>query len=853
MVRTFRLASLLLLTVISLPQVKAQVGISTHDTSVVSGTKFALPVYVDSSLTGKGVTSYQLQISYNTYYMAFDTVIVSGSLTQTLGSADFNILSPGTLTLAAAGSTPLAGKGILVYLRFRLLNPGDVSVSFSGGTSSNFLNEGDPPVILSAGAIHIAPALTLQIYPAGALLAVGDQVQFNAYSGTGAYHWWLTNPAVASIDSSGLLTARHVGFTKVIARDDAGTIDTAGGSIEVRPFRLFIRDTSNTQGQTLNVPLCTTDLSGLNVTSGFFQVQFNPSIITPTGVIQGGTLLSSYPAPAFNLAAGGMANISFAGSTPLNGSGILLYLQCKVSKENSGYSIIAPANILFNEDLAGDSTSATFQAISLTSFTLSPATAKIIVGDTLRFTPFGGTPPYSWSTSDSTVATISAGGLLTALKSGTISVRAADIYGGNGSAFPIEIYAARVSLADTVAVIGDTVDVPVALSPVTPSMHVQSLQSTIAFDSSVVHLLGLISNGSITASWAYSTNVSGNQIAVAAAGSSSLTTAGILFKLRFVVPPYAALGAVSNLTIVQFLLNEGAPTVMLVNGSIRASSVGLPAPPSGLTAAAVSSGRIDLTWRDNATNETGYIVDRRTDTLSNWAAVANLSANTTSVSDYGVADGSKYYYSVYSVNFAGNSSMSNVASAVTPMQPPTNLTVQQLSGAVVGLTWQDNSSSENGYYIERKLGTAGVYAVIDSVPTNASTYSDTSGMPGNTYFYRVRGYNGFIRSGYSNEVNMTITGVKSSGTIPDRFDVLQNYPNPFNPATTITYQLPLNCFVTMKIYDMLGKEVQTLVNRHETAGIHTAVFFASSLPSGVYLCRMQAGNYVGIRKLILMK
>ena len=85
------------------------------------------------------------------------------------------------------------------------------------------------------------------------------------------------------------------------------------------------------------------------------------------------------------------------------------------------------------------------------------------------------------------------------------------------------------------------------------------------------------------------------------------------------------------------------------------------------------------------------------------------------------------------------------------------------------------------------------------------------------------------------------------------FRLLQNYPNPFNPATAIEYQIPELSFVTIKIYNVLGKEVATLVNEEKPAGFYNFEFDASSLTSGIYFCRLQAGSFVATKKMVLMK
>ncbi len=86
-----------------------------------------------------------------------------------------------------------------------------------------------------------------------------------------------------------------------------------------------------------------------------------------------------------------------------------------------------------------------------------------------------------------------------------------------------------------------------------------------------------------------------------------------------------------------------------------------------------------------------------------------------------------------------------------------------------------------------------------------------------------------------------------------KFTLHQNYPNPFNPITVIRYQLSNNSEVTLKVYDVLGNEVATLVNEYKTAGGYEAEFDASNLPSGTYFYRLQAGEYTETKKLILIK
>ena len=102
-----------------------------------------------------------------------------------------------------------------------------------------------------------------------------------------------------------------------------------------------------------------------------------------------------------------------------------------------------------------------------------------------------------------------------------------------------------------------------------------------------------------------------------------------------------------------------------------------------------------------------------------------------------------------------------------------------------------------------------------------------------------------------------ITSVKQHGSdIPREYTLRQNYPNPFNPSSTISYSLPQKTFVTLKLYDLLGREVRTIVNGEQEPGNHSRIVDASAeggLPSGVYFYRLQAGKFTDSKKMVLLK
>ena len=92
--------------------------------------------------------------------------------------------------------------------------------------------------------------------------------------------------------------------------------------------------------------------------------------------------------------------------------------------------------------------------------------------------------------------------------------------------------------------------------------------------------------------------------------------------------------------------------------------------------------------------------------------------------------------------------------------------------------------------------------------------------------------------------------------MPTSYALGQNYPNPFNPTTTIKYDIPAEGsqhVVTLKVYDIIGREVATLVNETKDAGSYQVTFNANKLASGVYFYRLQSGNYSSVKKLVLLR
>jgi len=146
---------------------------------------------------------------------------------------------------------------------------------------------------------------------------------------------------------------------------------------------------------------------------------------------------------------------------------------------------------------------------------------------------------------------------------------------------------------------------------------------------------------------------------------------------------------------------------------------------------------------------------------------------------------------------------------------------------------------------------------VDDTTLTTTSRSVSSLALNTTYYWRVRSKNAAGYSAYSAARSFktirTTAVEKLDGSIPSDYALSQNYPNPFNPTTTIRYDIPANGWVTLKVYDILGREVATLVNGMESPGYKEVNFNANKLPSGIYFYRLTAGTFTETRKLVLMK
>jgi GH25 family lysozyme M1 (1,4-beta-N-acetylmuramidase) len=203
--------------------------------------------------------------------------------------------------------------------------------------------------------------------------------------------------------------------------------------------------------------------------------------------------------------------------------------------------------------------------------------------------------------------------------------------------------------------------------------------------------------------------------------------------------------------------NAGGSSALSAQASAT-TPLAAPAAPSGLTATAASSSQINLSWTDNSSTESGFIVARSTVSGGPYTDVLTLGANVTSASNTGLSASTTYYYVVRAYNATGSSANTAQASATTLAAVPTapsGLTATAFSSSQINLAWTDNSSTEANFIVARSTTVGGPYTDLPALAANTTSYGDTGLATSTTYYYVVRASNASGSSANSAEASAT--------------------------------------------------------------------------------------------------
>ena len=298
----------------------------------------------------------------------------------------------------------------------------------------------------------------------------------------------------------------------------------------------------------------------------------------------------------------------------------------------------------------------------------------------------------------------------------------------------------------------------------------------------------------------------------------------------------ALLKKVCNITFTNNFIGGGTGGIIIVNGTQYNS------PANGFTV--VEQNPDTATALDQTINGIDY-------TFSGWYEGTTLiSTQKTYVFHPG-------NHATYTAKFVG-----------TPNHNITNLSSNAGTvGASPTVTWTDNVNPNVYYKIYTQTCTGGIWSdwsYVRDVAKGVGRYVDPYHiiMSGKVLDFAIK-----VNAFYSTEATTVTFGITNfvasenfkrnfagnqSGPITE-YKLYDNFPNPFNPSTEINYQIPTDGNVKLKVYNMVGQEVMTLVNGFKEKGMYTATFNAGNLASGLYMYRLEAGNFVQVKKMLLTK
>jgi len=291
--------------------------------------------------------------------------------------------------------------------------------------------------------------------------------------------------------------------------------------------------------------------------------------------------------------------------------------------------------------------------------------------------------------------------------------------------------------------------------------------------------------------------------------------------------------------------------------------------PSQLTAMIIYNpeSQVQLNWYDNSNDESNFEIHRKyglPNDPNQYELVGTVPANTTQYIDTSVLPDSTYTYRVFAVNYFGSMGSRPVTIDV-PVPVELISFTAEVNSDVVNLFWQTATEKNNsGFKILRsaqndnngweRIG----FVEGKGTTTEIQSYSFADRPEPGKYKYRLKQIDFDGSFEYSQEIEAEVKA-------PNVFSLEQNYPNPFNPSTKIKYTIPEEVKgerqeVILKVYDILGNEVITLVNEEQPAGSYEVEFSSESsfqlvrnLTSGIYFYQLKAGDFIQTKKMILLR
>ena len=321
-----------------------------------------------------------------------------------------------------------------------------------------------------------------------------------------------------------------------------------------------------------------------------------------------------------------------------------------------------------------------------------------------------------------------------------------------------------------------------------------------------------------------------------------------------------------NSHIVAFIQNRDNKTVYqatIRRANIFVATPNLIFPPNNSLNQPIN---ITLSWTKNS-QAIRYGLEVATDSLFNNKIFSDSTLVDTFKTFVKLARETKYYWRVKAITSYNSSDWSeawsfktiplNAPNQVQLLTPQNNIVI--INPDTIKFKWLASEPDVDAYRFECGIDSSLTIIRIDTIVSTTELAIDFTYRMHEFYYWRVTARNG-VGWGQPSDIwrfRLIRTSVEDE-IIPDKFMLYQNYPNPFNPTTTIKFNLPESGFTTLKVYDLFGKEVATLIKENLNSGTYEVKFSTDELKdqkltSGVYFYQLKSGKYSEIKKMILLK
>jgi len=552
-----------------------QLTLSVPDTPVDAGTTVEIPINITELTQADAVVSGEWEFTTSSGIISLVDVDATGALLE-----GRNLLFNSTTgRLAFAGTDTITGSGALFTLTVEVDDNATKFQESTIGFRDVLFNEGEPTISTAEGTVRIRGISINPQKPQNPVIE-GTTFQFGLIGDAVAPVIWSTSSsATATIGSSGLLTAVAPGTIRVYAEDNSGLRDSTD-LFRIEPESLLdltvsVSDETITQTLEGTITVSVTDITGLDIQSGQFEITYPQNKVDILSFSTEGTILEG--TTPTTLVEGGLISVAFARSDIYTGSGALLNINVRVPLSADGTAEFTPRNILFNETIGAIADPGTLTINEAPVPVITPLQAELTIGETEQFSVVsGGTAPYTWNSSDPAVASIDpSSGLLEALSRGVIQITATDAENFTSADVEVIVNDITMSISDYSMSDGGTVSIPLEVMDVT-GLGIFSYEVEIEYDASVVEFDALETAGTLSENLTVSASSEDGVATIAGATATPLAGSGSLIDVVFKRSESPGPDQETDLILKRVQFNEpgpDTPTATRVDGSIAIEGV----------------------------------------------------------------------------------------------------------------------------------------------------------------------------------------------------------------------------------------------------------------------------------------